>query len=194
MAEVVISAMLVGVVLVGALNGVGGVLKAWNISEQRHDGLALAQQLMAEVLQHPYEEPVDTPAFGVESPESAGVRYEWDDVDDYHGWTSTPEDKSGNPLAGYANWTRSVAVAFAQVSDPTQTAGSDEGLKRITVTVSDPTGQTTVLDAYRSKRGALEMALEEDATVQTLISNEIEIGGLTKVYGSTHMKNHVQDD
>jgi hypothetical protein len=50
------------------------------------------------------------------------------------------------------------------------------------------------LDAYRSKRGALEMALEEDATVQTLISNEIEIGGLTKVYGSTHMKNHVQDD
>ena len=101
LAEVVVSTMLVGVVLVGAMNGVGGVLKTWRAGEQRHDGLALCQQLMTEVLQRRYEEPDDTVQFGRESSESGGDRELWDDIDDYHDWSSAPEDRFGHPLSGY---------------------------------------------------------------------------------------------
>jgi len=191
--EVIVSTMLVGLVLVGAMNGVGSVLKTWRAGEQRHDGLNLCQQLMMEILQQRYEEPDDPVQFGRESSESGGDRGLWDDIDDYHGWSSAPEDASGNPLAGYGNWTRSVTVELAQLADPTQTAVSDEGLKRITVTVTDPSGQTTVLNAYRSKWGVLEEAPDAAATLQTMVTDELEVGGLS-LHGGVQVQNHAQDE
>ena len=81
--EVIMSTMLVGMVLVGAMNGVGSVLKTWQAGEQRHDGFALCQQLMNEIVQARYEEPVDPILFGIESAESASNRGLWDDIDDF---------------------------------------------------------------------------------------------------------------
>ncbi len=193
MAEVIISTLLVGMVLVAAMKGVGGTLMTWRVGEQYHDGLTLCQQLMMEILQHRYEEPVDAVLFGVESPESSSSRAVWDDVDDYHGWSSAPEDTGGTALTGYESWTRAVTVAFAEIADPTQTAASDEGLKRITVTVTDPDGQTTVLEAYRSAWGTLEESLDNAATVQTLVTDEIDVGGRS-LHGSVHVQNHAEDD
>ena len=98
MVEVIISTMLVAVVLVGAMDCVGSVLRGRTATSESVRAMHLAQQLMVEIIGQSYEEPVDTPQFGRES-ESGGDRLEWDDVDDYDSWSSSPpETKDGTAL------------------------------------------------------------------------------------------------
>ena len=134
--EAVISIVLVGVLLVAAINTLGATAVSKRNIEHQALGYTLAADLMAEILSQAYEEPVDTVIFGRESSESGGERTEWDDVDDYDGWSATPpETKDGEPLDGYDEWTRSVEVAFV---NPTMLneIGTNTGMKRITVTAS----------------------------------------------------------
>ncbi len=134
--EAVISIVLVGVLLVAAINTLGATAVSKRNIEHQALGYTLAADLMAEILSQAYEEPDDTPEFGRESGESGGGRMDWDDVDDYDGWSATPpETKDEEPLDGYDQWTRSVEVAFV---DPTSLndLGGNTGVKRITVTAS----------------------------------------------------------
>ncbi len=134
--EAVISIVLVGVLLVAAINTLGATAVSKRNIEHQARGYTLAADLMAEILNQAYEEPVDTPGFGRESGESGGDRVDWDDVDDYDGWSATPpETKDGEPLDGYDQWTRSVEVAFVKPTSLNE-LGADTGVKRITVTAS----------------------------------------------------------
>ena len=91
---------------------------------------------MEEVLTQSYEEPADTPTFGRESPESGGQRTDWDDVDDYHQWSSSPpENRTGTAIPNSAGWQRDVIVQWVDPNDPSQVSGVEQGVKRVTVTV-----------------------------------------------------------
>ena len=134
--EAVISIVLVGVLLVAAINTLGATAVSKRNIEHQALGNTLAADLMAEILSQAYEEPVDNVAFGREAGESGGSRVDWDDIDDYGGWSATPpETKDEEPLDGYDQWTRSVEVAWV---DPTSLndLGGNSGVKRITVTAS----------------------------------------------------------
>ena len=134
--EAVISIVLVGLLLVAAINTLGATAVSKRNIEHQALGYTLAQDLMAEILNQAYEEPDDTPEFGRESSESGGDREDWDDVDDYEGWSATPpETKDGEPLDGYDQWTRSVEVAFVNPTSLND-LGGNTGVKRITVTAS----------------------------------------------------------
>ena len=107
---------------------------------------------MAEILQQYYLEPDDTPVFGRESGESGGDRTDWDDVDDYDGWSaSPPQDKDGTVAGNRAGWARNVAVVWVDPTDPSQTVGSDQGAKWISVTVTRDGKLITSLAALRSR-------------------------------------------
>ena len=135
--EAVISIVLVGVLLVAAINTLGATAVSKRNIEHQALGYTLAADLMAEILSQAYEEPDDTPDFGRESGESGGGRVDWDDVDDYESWSATPpETKDEEPLDGYDQWTRSVEVAFVQTSMLNNEVGVETGVKRITVTAS----------------------------------------------------------
>lgn len=185
--------MLVGLVLVGAMNGVGGVLKTWQVAEQSNDGLTLAEELMAEILAQHYKEPVESIVFGSELLENLGNRSAYDDVDDYHNWSSAPESKGGASYSDYSGWTREVTVNWAKVTNPAATATSDKGLKRIVVTVTDPSGDSTTLVAYRSQWGGHEEKLERDATVINGVASQIQVGGKT-LYRGVPVSNYAGDD
>lgn len=192
--EVVICIPLVGMVLVGAMNSTGGIVRTWTFAQDMHRAQSLAENLMAEVLQQHYEEPDETPLSGRETDESSSTRLNWDDVDDYDGWThSPPTDKSNMSLSGYTGWTHAVSVSNVELNDPTQTTASDEGVKRIVVTVTDPAGDTTVLTAYRSKWGALEERPLLDTTIQGTVSHQLEIAGSTFHHG-VNLPNHSGDE
>ena len=192
--EVVVSTLLAGLVLVCALRGVGSIFATWRESEDQHDGEGLAEQLMTEILQQLYEEPDDPPVLGVESPEVTTARSDWDDVDDYNGWSSAPETKDGTALSGWSGWSRAVTVEYVTIADPTTTTGSDEGLKRVTVTVTDPDARQTVLVAFRSQWGALEKLPLGDTTAQTFVTHEMQIGTSTTIQRGVALQNHAQDD
>jgi len=158
--EVAISIVIVGGVLTASLTTVAhskmGLLNMGHGAR----GILLAQQLMTEILQTEYEEPDDTPGWGRESSESGGDRAERDDVDDYDGWSSSPpEYKDGTEIPNLDGWERQVTVRWVQPSDLTQTAISDTGIKRITVTVTHDGVPVADLTAIRT--GAASQSFEK---------------------------------
>ncbi len=137
LAEAIVAIAIVGIMLVAALNTVGAARLGEQKTGDRGKGMLLAQQLMAEILQQRYEEPVDIPVFGPESGEAAGSRANFDDVDDYEGWAaSPPQYRDGTVIPDLVGWTRSVHVDWVDPADLAQVVGSDARIKRITVRVT----------------------------------------------------------
>jgi prepilin-type N-terminal cleavage/methylation domain-containing protein len=135
--ELIISTLIMGVVLVTALKCVGSVVQSRTFVGDQVIGAALAQDLMAEILSQPYLDPDDPPVFGREGSESGGDRIDFDDVDDYDAWDRTaPEQKDGTKLAGRNDWRRAVAVDYVSPTNLTTTVGTDQDVKRVTITVS----------------------------------------------------------
>ena len=150
--EVVVSSLLVGMVLVGAMNLLGGVIRGRMNNSDSGRGEQLAQQLLTEILNTEYEDPGGSPVFGPEPGEQTrGDRSDYDDVDDFHNWTaSPPEDRGGTILLNTAGWQRDVTVELVDPADPATVSGTDQGLKRITITVLHNERVVAELVALRS--------------------------------------------
>lgn len=150
--EVVISIVLVGIMLVAAINTLGVAKGGQRLIYDERRANQLAEDLMAEILAQPYADEtvlasiqqavlVNGSAYdvvlGPESGEAKGSRALFDDVDDYNGWSaSPPQARDGTKLAEFAAYTRSVKIELTKASDVTATTSREEGARRVTVTVS----------------------------------------------------------
>jgi prepilin-type N-terminal cleavage/methylation domain-containing protein len=134
--EVVTSTMIVGLMAVAALNSLGAATRSAESIGNRAVAQGLADELMSEILPVAYSEPSGSGSFGPDGAESSGPRSAFDDVDDFHGWNkSPPQYRDGTTMPDRTDWRHRVDVARVGPSDPTQTAGSDQGAKRIRVTI-----------------------------------------------------------
>lgn len=134
--EVAISTLLTGLVLVSSLKSMNAILRGHIDVGDTARGEHLAHQLLAEIMQQNYREPTELPLFGREVSELLSSRANWDDVDDYHLWSaSPPKDRNGNVLPNLTGWEREVSVQYVNPSNPSATSLTDQGVKRITVTV-----------------------------------------------------------
>jgi len=134
--EVVVSTMLVGVMLVGATNLLGGVVRSRTANSHAACGVHFAQQMLTEMVALTYRDDGASPIFGVESSETTGTRAFFDDVDDYDGWTESPlQTKYGVAIANTTRWRRTVSVAYVNPATPSNSVGGDLGVKRVTITV-----------------------------------------------------------
>lgn len=196
LAEIAVAAVLVGVMMVATLDGAGAVFRSRHVARQRVGGDRLAWDLMQEIMQAAYEDPVTSGNFGLESGESGGTRAAWDDVDDYDGYTdSPPEDRAGEAIPDASGWSRSVSVARADVSDPIADEVSESGLKRITVTVTSPTGEQFSFSTLRARAGLLEFRGPLDDTLVTGIHGRLRLGeGGQTVIDAATMVNHAKDN
>jgi hypothetical protein len=165
---VVISCFIVSTMLVVALNMIGASARARLINREEAQGLTLAEQLLEEIRPCKYADP-DT--------ESGEARATWDDISDFNNLTeSPPKDRGGVPLAGYEGWTRNVRVELADPANPGNNAGSDLGLKRITVTVTCPSGRVVTLTGLRSSKSAYERPLTVQRTYVSGIDVSLQVG------------------
>lgn len=130
------SMLVVSVLLVAAMRATtASALMQYKNSERALGGV-LADSLIHEVLVLSYADPTAPSSFGLEAGESATSKAGWDDVDDFDGWSeSPPQDRNGATMAGLSGWRRRVSVRRVLASDPSQPAGSETGVKRITVIV-----------------------------------------------------------
>ena len=159
------SIVLVGVMLVAALNAAGASKLALTKLSDRGKGMLLAQEIMTEILALQYEDPaLGSGSFGRTGVKNApGDRSLYDDVDDFDDWTaSPPEDKDGTAKPDLAHWSRSVLVAWAAVADVRITSVSDTRIKRITVTVSKKGVTVATLVAFRTAAGDVLVAAAID--------------------------------
>jgi hypothetical protein len=157
--EAALSTLLVGILLVASLRAAAEVTRNRTVLAQAALAPALAQQLLSEILAAYYADSGSNPGFGPESGESTGTRSAFNDIDDYSGWSeSPPRSKDGTTMSDYTGWTRSVQVARVSPSNPATVLSTDQGLKRITVTVTDPQGRQTTLVGLRASTGNQERA------------------------------------
>ena len=135
--ESVISLIIVGVMLVAALNTVGASrLTQYKIST-RAQGRLLAESLLAEIITKDYADPNGAALFGVEVGEDDDTRDAFDDVDDYHAWTSSPPtEKTGTEMASWGGWQRSVTVEWVDPENPALVLETESLTKRVTVKVT----------------------------------------------------------
>ena len=149
--EMLFSILLVGGMLVAALNTTGASKLGQRNLYDRRQGHELAQALMAEILAQPYadESQIEnlksqilltkalvSQTLGPELLETDGTRSKFDDVDDYNGWTAMPpQAKDGTVMTELSGWRRTAAVGFVKNDDVGNTKTQDEGAKLITVAV-----------------------------------------------------------
>ena len=175
--EATVSIVIVGVMMVAALSTMGSAARAGRIHQARCIGSNLARDLMAEILQASYCDPNQPPVFGPESSEGTASRAGWDDVDDYRDWSaSPPQTRGGTTLSWAAGWTRKSTVELVRLSDPTRTTSSDEGLKRVTVTVIGPQAQTFTLQALRGSASVYDQEPRVQTTYVSRVGIDLQIG------------------
>ena len=153
--EVAISSVLVGVTLVGALDCLGNVIRGRKVNSDQPRGAILAQQMMSEILSTDYVDDGSEPQFGREVDELGSTRQQMDDVDDLHLWSANPpQDRLGLAAANAAGWQRDVKVELVDPDEVSRTVLVDQGVKRVTVTVSRDGKVVTQLVALRSNKYA----------------------------------------
>ena len=157
MVESIFSIVLVGGVVVVALNTAGATFTSRRLAADRIRAQLLAGELMSEILAQDYEDPDSTVVFGPESGESTTSRAAFDDVDDYRNLVDTPPKfKSGLELSGFSDWSRTAAVVRVNTVNPNNIALSESGMKKITVAVKYH--GTTIASIAALKSGAMPAA------------------------------------
>lgn len=137
MMEAAIGSLLVGGVLASTLNLVGPTVQSTQRAGDRLTAAVLATDMLDEICAMAFVDPQqDNGSIGPNPGESNGARNLFDDVDDYHGWTSTPQTRAGAPLEGVADgWEVRVSVNHVLASNPGANSLTQTGVKRITVRV-----------------------------------------------------------
>lgn len=194
--EIVVATMITGAMLVAALDAVGAVFMTHKRNAERLTGPSLAHELMAEIMSMSYKDPTaNGSSIGTDAGESSSNRADFDDVDDYDGLNSLGlRGKSGAARAGFTGWRTQVDVQWVEVATGLNWILGDTGLKRITATITAPSGEITKLTAYRFKEGMLEQAPAVDTSAVTWVGAELQLGTESKpARMGTNLTNHTSD-
>lgn len=149
--EVVVSIAILGGLMGAVLTAVGAAALTRTTAIERTQGAALAESLTSEILAKLYDDP-GTPVgatvtgsinlgfivIQITSPGGTVSRAAFDSIDDFNNWACTPPvDRNGSVMVNFEGWRRTVTIERVAPTAPAGAAvGSDQGLKRITVTVT----------------------------------------------------------
>lgn len=185
--ECTTASLIVGVLLVAALNAAGSSLRMTQGIDDRSRAQRLAGDLMNEIHLKVYAEPDGSVSLGSDAGENVGNRLLFDDVDDYLNWNaSPPTDAGGNVLPNLTGWTQSVGVDWANATTLGSTTSPNTGLKRITVTISKNGAQLATIVGYRSSAWVDTLPSPSDATGNhSPTAAATSPSGLTKTHGQT---------
>ena len=137
MVEAVFCVVLVGGLVVVSLDTLGASKVAQRSLGDRTRGSLLASALMSGILNQSYEDPNQSPIWGLEAGENSLLRSTFDDVDDYINWSaSPPQNRDGTSIPGLSGWRQSVTVDWVDQADLTTPWVPDTGVKRVTVTIT----------------------------------------------------------
>lgn len=135
--ESAVSIVLVGIAVVAALNSVGAAKfnESKTVGEQQ--GCLAADELLNEIMQKDYADATaGVSSFGLEAGESSANRRHFDDVDDFDGLVeSPPKEPDGTDIDSLKGWRQIVDVSWVALNDLTTPVMSNQGYKRIVVTL-----------------------------------------------------------
>ncbi|MEP4548325.1 MAG: prepilin-type N-terminal cleavage/methylation domain-containing protein [Saccharospirillum sp.] len=169
--ELVISIVIIGIAAAAILQSLG-FLTINNVDPMlRSQANMVAQSTLNEVLSQSFFDGDDDPRIdeSITDPDicptpETGASYDrrlWDNLCDYNGFDSNSDDglapgirdRQGNALPGLSSYRVQVTVDTSTglaLGTLSNTAGCTPRIARITVTASDPRGQTVQLTGYRT--------------------------------------------
>lgn len=176
--EAMVSAGIVGVMLVASVNLLGSAARTRAADSERRTALFLAHQLLSEVQQQDYKDgSLLAVLFGPELGESSRAQY--DDVDDYNNYREKPPtDRDGAAMPGLDKWQRKVKVYWVY-PDTLAESLTDTGLEIIEVTATDPRGVATSAYALRAERAVPADTPLAGSTWVVGTDIKLEVGGTT---------------
>jgi MSHA pilin protein MshD len=158
LAEILVAVVVITVALVPLITVIGQGVKRSKDPQRITVANMLAQDLMEEIICKKFDEdPTNPDTTANLRPDSGETRSgnpttrNFDDVDDYNGYTETPpKEVDGTSMTEYTGFTRSVVVAYVSETNLDLVSTPITRFKRITVTVSWEGGaQSTVLRAIK---------------------------------------------
>jgi len=193
--EAVISTLIVSILIVAAVHMFGALARGRQVVLAGYAADGLARRLLSEIGQNRFEEPDEAVVFGPEASEIGGSRLAYDDVDDYHGWSAgPPEAKDGTAMSALAGWQRSVTVENVDADTLAPVGGTRTGLKKITVTVTDPAGRQNSIAALRGDNSGYDQDEPETQTTYVAwVGVTLQVGAeaSTRIYSGTNTLNLV---
>ena len=116
LAETVVATLLIAMVMVSTLQIVGPIARSTTVHADRLIAADLASEMIEEIATKAFVDPnsASDDDIGFDKDDSFTKRSQYDDIDDYNGWSSSPPMLS-NGVTNYAlsDWTRSVKVGSA---------------------------------------------------------------------------------
>jgi len=137
--EATLAIVVVGGLVVASLSALGGLGAARLVLSDRAYAQAIAAQWEATVKTAAYADPQSPAAsWGVDAGESVSDVSTFDDVDDFGGYLEkNPSGPDRKPAAPGDGWKVEISVAAVRVNAGSIAAASgDQGLKRVTITVT----------------------------------------------------------
>lgn len=157
--EAAVATLIVAVMVSAAISVVGGAARGAAREREWRRGQALASAMMAEALAAAFADPQGGTAFGIDAGETAGAPSTFDDIDDFDGYTESGSiNFKGQKITWTDGWVRRVEVVNVDVSDPAKVLNDADssGLRRITVTVVSPRGESRSLIAFKSRDSVID--------------------------------------
>jgi hypothetical protein len=152
--EVTAAVLLVSIMLAASMRSVAVARLVDYKASNAARGKLLAQGLLAEILELPYQDPlVVTVTLGPDAANLETSRATYNDVDDYNGWTETPpKNRDGTNISSdLTGWARSVVVEWVNPANLTGPASlSETHCKRVTVTVTYNGSKVTTMVGVRT--------------------------------------------
>jgi hypothetical protein len=164
---------------------ISATARSRNVGAARQSGLELAKELLTEIMECHYVTPTGS---------TDGVtRQTWNAVSDYNGLSeSPPVSRAGTALSGFTGWTRTALVEWVDPSNPGNAAvGTDQGMKRITVTVTSPGGVVSKVVGLRSSIGLYERQPTMSTTYTSWIDVTLDGGGNAQSDSAADLVNQV---
>lgn len=122
--------------MAAAMNSVASARASQVMAAERAKARVLADSMLAEVLENAYAEPGSN-TLGPDAGETnATTRSQFDDVDDYHGWSNTVRATDGTVIDGYDGYVVSFDVAWVDPDALANSVSGDQGVKRVQVTIT----------------------------------------------------------
>ena len=161
LAEVLVAVVVIVIALVPLITVLGQGVKRGKDPQKITVANFLAQDLMEEIMCKKFDEDPTNPDTTVNlGPDSGETRSgnpttrNYDDVDDYDGYTETPpKEVDGTVMTDYTGYTRSVVVDYVSETNLDLVSTAITRFKRVSVTVSWTSGGVAQSVVLRELKG-----------------------------------------
>ena len=188
--EVLVSLILVSTVLLVSLSASANLFRDQSSERTSVRAHELAGIILDEISVRNFRDPDDDQVFGIEPSESVSDRTTFDDVDDYHGYVSTPPTyRDGPSIGNYSGWSFAVVVERAE---PTNSGIAlvtidDAPLRVVTVTCTSPSGATTAESIIVSNT---TNSLDQDTSFNRMLRVNLNFSTERQIEVPVPLRNH----